>query len=271
MPNELTTVEFHGATLIAVRGETPAQTLVAMKPVVEGMGLDWKAQYDKIKEHPVLGKGMGLITIPSAGGPQAMTALPLNRLNFWLATIQPNRVPDPETRARVIRYQVECADVLFAHFFGQATGTTALVTMIAGLRTEIDAELSSQRRAMIELGEKVSGLILTADARRAAVELVSVKQLLDEAKCLQKGRRGINLRVGNALRESAMKEGLAGCRKCPHGGVWLFPVEFAHSFMKNSGNGWVRDHNDKHMGQGVIRFPDRRRKSEAETAAPETP
>ena len=273
MPNDLATVEFHGVTLIAVRGETPASTLVAMKPVVDGMGLDWKSQHTKLVDHPVLGTSVVNSTMQMPGDDQrrSHTLIPLNRLNFWLATIQPNKVPDPETRARVIRYQVECADALFAHFFGQATGTTALVTMLTGLRTEIDAELSSQRRAMTELGEKVNGLILTADARRAAVELVSVKQLLDEAMCLQKGRRGINLRVGNALRESAMKEGLAGCRKCPHGGVWLFPVEFAQSFMKSTGNGWVRDHNDKHMGQGVIRFPDRRRKPEAETAPPVTP
>jgi|GEM_PF-7069652 len=35
------------------------------------------------------------------------TFVPRNRLNFWLATIQPNKVRDAETRARVIRYQLE--------------------------------------------------------------------------------------------------------------------------------------------------------------------
>ena len=115
----LTTVNFHGAELVALRGDTPETTLVAMKPVVEGMGLDWKGQFDKIKAHPVLSKGMGVIPIPSRGGTQDMTALPLNRLNFWLATIQPSRVPGDDVRAKVIAYQEECADVLFAHFFGR--------------------------------------------------------------------------------------------------------------------------------------------------------
>jgi hypothetical protein len=269
MANDLTTVDFHGATLLAVRGATPAETLVAMKPVVEGMGLTWQPQHRKLVEHPLLSQGIVEMMIPSAGGPQAMTALPLNRLNFWLATIQPNKIPDPEARARVIRYQTECADVLFTHFFGQATGPTALVTMVTGLRAEIDGELAAHRRAMVDLAEKVNGLILTSDARRAAVELVSVKQLLDEAKCLQKGRRGINQRVGNALRETAVREGIRGCRKCPHGGVWLFPIEFAQEFMKRTGNGWVRDHNDQLIGQTVLRFPDRRRKPD--TGALENP
>lgn len=121
MNTSLTTVDFHGATLIAQRGATPAETLVAMKPVAEGMGLDWASQFVKIKEHPVLSKGVGIITIPTDGGIQQMTALPLSRLSFWLATIHPNKVPDEDTRARVIAYQMECADALFAHFFAKAT------------------------------------------------------------------------------------------------------------------------------------------------------
>lgn len=120
MSTELTTIDFHGATLIAKAGPTPAETLVAMKPIVEGIGLDWKSQHVKLGGHPVLAKGMVEITMPSAGGAQAMTALPLNRLALWLATIQPNKIPNTETRARVIAYQEECADALFAHFFGRA-------------------------------------------------------------------------------------------------------------------------------------------------------
>jgi DNA-binding XRE family transcriptional regulator len=118
----LTTVDFHGAKLIALRGDTPAETLVAMKPVVEGMGLDWKGQYDKIKGHPVLNTCVGVIPIQMPGDDQRRDVfmMPLNRLNFWLATIQPERVPNEATRAKVIAYQTECADVLFDHFFARA-------------------------------------------------------------------------------------------------------------------------------------------------------
>lgn len=125
MTNELTTVPFYGATLLAVRGTTPAGTMVIMKPVSEGMGLSWQGQHEKLKGHPVLSKGIKEILIPSAGGVQAMTALPLSRLNFWLATIQPNKVANLEARAKVIRYQEECAEVLFAHFFEKAVGRSS--------------------------------------------------------------------------------------------------------------------------------------------------
>ncbi|CAK0771710.1 hypothetical protein WCLP8_4760005 [uncultured Gammaproteobacteria bacterium] len=158
MTKELTTVDFYGATLVAVRGETPAETMVAMKPVVEGMGLSWQPQHRKLLEHPVLGSCIinSVMQMPGDVQGREHTLVPLNRLNFWLATIQPNKIPDPETRARVITYQIECADVLFAHFFGKATGTTVLATMITGLRAEIDAERSSQRRAMTDLADKVN-------------------------------------------------------------------------------------------------------------------
>jgi hypothetical protein len=73
-----------------------------MKPIVEAMGLGWASQHAKIKAHPVLSKGIQLIAIPSAGGTQRMTALPLKRLSFWLATINANKV-DPTCRASVIR------------------------------------------------------------------------------------------------------------------------------------------------------------------------
>lgn len=118
----LTTFDFHGASLIISPGDTPSQTIVAMKPLVEGMGLDWSYQFRKIKEHPVLSKGVAVIAIPSDGGMQDMTGLPLTRLNFWMATIHPDRLKGEDIRERVIDYQEKCADALFAHFFGAPQG-----------------------------------------------------------------------------------------------------------------------------------------------------
>jgi hypothetical protein len=45
-----------------------------------------------------------------------MVCLPLDRINFWLATIHPDRIRDPAARERVILYQRECADVLYRYF-----------------------------------------------------------------------------------------------------------------------------------------------------------
>ncbi len=244
----LVSIDFHGATLIARHGNTPATTLVAMKPVVEGMHLNWDTQRRKIVEHPILGTCAVNLTVQLPGDIQhrEVVFLPLNRLNFWLATIQPNKVPAPETRARIIRYQEECADVLFAHFFGQATGIAVdiqdLAAAVAGLRQEV-AELRT-----------------AYDPRIAVLDFISVRELLDQAKALPKGRNGLNRRIGNALRRLALKDGVS-LRQCPRTGTWLFPAEFGRGWMRTHGAALVRQHNGAAIGQGVLRFPDRRARS----------
>ncbi|MBW6397044.1 antA/AntB antirepressor family protein [Roseomonas sp. HJA6] len=161
--NALAEISFHGATLVARRGDTPETTMVAMKPIVEGMGLDWSAQLKKLKENPVLAKGMAVIAIPSAGGDQDGVALQLTRLNFWLATVSTKRIADLATREAIIVYQEECADTLFAHFFGQATGEPQ--------RRVTEADLGRQTAAIIDVKIAPMMKLLEATSRGlAAIE-----------------------------------------------------------------------------------------------------
>ncbi len=104
-------VPFHGTRLYVVNHNGEPYT--PMKPIVEGMGMDWKSQFIKIKQR--FSKGMVEITIPTAGGLQKMICLALRKLAAWLNTISPNKVK-PEIRDRVIRYQEECDDVLYEYW-----------------------------------------------------------------------------------------------------------------------------------------------------------
>lgn len=116
-------------------------------------------------------------------------------------------------------------------------------------------------RQVQELSHRVDDLLLATNGRVAAVEYVSVRQLLDEAKAIQKGRNSINRKIGRELRDRAcLRHPPIPVRKCPHSGVWLFPVDFAAAYMKERGSALVADHNAKVGGQGVIRFPTRRKK-----------
>ncbi|HGW4826597.1 TPA: phage antirepressor N-terminal domain-containing protein [Proteus mirabilis] len=54
-------VPFHGNNLCIVTHN--GEPHVPMKPIVEGMGLDWKSQFSKIKSR--FSKGMVEITIPT--------------------------------------------------------------------------------------------------------------------------------------------------------------------------------------------------------------
>lgn len=90
-----------------------------MKPIVDGMGMDWMGQFTKLKQR--FAKGIEEISIPTAGGVQKMICLALRKLAAWLNTISPNKVR-PEIRDNVIRYQNECDDVLYEYWTkGQVT------------------------------------------------------------------------------------------------------------------------------------------------------
>ncbi|MCL4217737.1 MAG: hypothetical protein KJ052_12135 [Candidatus Hydrogenedentes bacterium] len=247
MKNAITTIPFHGASLIVRQGETPETTLVAMKPLVEGMSLDWGGQHKKLSAHPVLSKGVSVLEIPSPGGMQLMTALPLNRIHFWLATIQPNRITDDAVREKVIIFQTEVADTLFEKFFGKAIAAKG-----AASGKQVAAILDDKLKA---LSRRIDHMILGVDARVAALEYVSVRELLEEAKAVQKGRRGLNRKVGHDLKVRALLAGHPSpCRRCPHSGVWLFQRDFAGSYMREIGKGLVHAHNAKQTGQTSLRL-----------------
>lgn len=110
-------VPFHNAELYLV--EHNGQPYTAMRPIVENMGLDWKAQLVKIKQR--FSSVVGEITTTGKDGKQyLMLCLPLKKLFGWLMTISPNKVK-PELRDTVIKYQEECDDVLWDYWTkGQA-------------------------------------------------------------------------------------------------------------------------------------------------------
>lgn len=104
-------VSFHGDALYLVNQD--GEPFVPMKPVVEGMGLDWASQFTKIKSR--FSKGIVEIAIPSKGGVQSMTCLAFRKFAGWLHTINVGKVR-PELREKVSRYQDECDDVLYDYW-----------------------------------------------------------------------------------------------------------------------------------------------------------
>ena len=131
---ELMPVEFAGATLYIINQDGIPFT--PMKPIVEAMGIDWSAQHAKLKTNAARW-GMGEIAIPSTmgeiaivetvgeivtqtpskdGKTRSMACIPLRKLPGWMMTIHPNKVKDAAVRERIVRYQNECDDVLWAYW-----------------------------------------------------------------------------------------------------------------------------------------------------------
>lgn len=112
--NAVMKADFHGAELYGSRiGNI---VYVALKPIVEAMGLDWTAQRRRVQRDPQLQKGMAIMAIPSGGGMQETVGLDLDLLPGWLFRISSLRIKNDAIRAKIEIFQRECYAVLAKHF-----------------------------------------------------------------------------------------------------------------------------------------------------------
>lgn len=118
MQTQIIPVPFYEDTLVMIGKDN--EPMVAMKPIVESMGLDWKGQQVKLIE-----KFSSVREIISSTGGDGKTydmiCLPLRKLPAWLYSINPNKVL-PELRDKITRYQDECDDALW-NYWTQGTAT----------------------------------------------------------------------------------------------------------------------------------------------------
>lgn len=117
MGGQLIKVKFYGDQLWGYRQDD--DVFVGVKPIVEGMGLAWNGQLERLKRDPILNEGMRITRIPSSGGDQEAVCLRLHLVPGWLSGVDANRVK-PDLRDKVILYQRECYDVLAVQALAQS-------------------------------------------------------------------------------------------------------------------------------------------------------
>lgn len=113
--NALTIIPFHRHSIATMR--QGGKIWVAIRPICESLGLDRKAQQNRIKRDPVLSTCGVIMTLQMPGDDQAREVffLDLDYLNGWLFGISANAVK-PHLRETIIEYQHECYAVLARHF-----------------------------------------------------------------------------------------------------------------------------------------------------------
>lgn len=163
-------IPFRSAKLLLV--ERDGQPFIPMKPVVEGMGLDWKSQHAKLQGGR-FNSVMVMITTTGADGKQyEMACLPLRKLAGWLMSIHASKVR-PELRYGVIDYQNECDDALWSYWnegravnhreknqsmtlLGQTIGTDGFHMLGAIVKGKVAAlPVPIQRRATAKIWSQV--------------------------------------------------------------------------------------------------------------------
>lgn len=112
--HDLMPVPFRNATLFLA--DVDGIPYTPMKPIVEGMGLDWKAQHRKLTQNRRFASTMVSLTMVAEDGKQReMSCLPLRKLPGWLTSINATQVR-PEIRETVESYQDECDDALWDYW-----------------------------------------------------------------------------------------------------------------------------------------------------------
>lgn len=95
--------------------------LVPIRPICDALGIDAKAQRDRINRDQILSSVEVMITSTGSDGKEyQMTALPLKFVFGWLFTIDSSRVSD-EAKPFVIQYKLECYNALYQYFAGAQT------------------------------------------------------------------------------------------------------------------------------------------------------
>jgi hypothetical protein len=108
--NKVLKVPFYGNEILVI--EKSAKRYVPMKPIVEGMGLDWSSQIDVVKRDHVLNSSSRIIrSIAKDGKCYEMRCIPLEYLIGWLCKIPACRYSGKK-RETIIKYQKECYQAL---------------------------------------------------------------------------------------------------------------------------------------------------------------
>jgi phage antirepressor YoqD-like protein len=110
----LAPVDFYGQALTMIDRE--GKPFVAMKPIVEGMGLAWQPQHRKLTDDSDRWS-ITMMVIDHGGDrfEREMVCMPLKKLTGWMMTLQPSRM-DEAVASKVLVYQNECDDALWDYW-----------------------------------------------------------------------------------------------------------------------------------------------------------
>ncbi|EDX5080772.1 phage antirepressor Ant [Salmonella enterica] len=102
-------VPFNGQQIITAMAAGVAY--VAMKPIVENLGMSWSTQQTKLMKQLQKFNHVHMNMVAADGKLRKLLCIPLKKLNGWLFSINPEKVR-ADIRDKLIQYQEECFTVL---------------------------------------------------------------------------------------------------------------------------------------------------------------
>ncbi|EAA8936600.1 phage antirepressor Ant [Salmonella enterica] len=106
-------VPFNGQQIITAMAA--GVVYVAMKPIVENLGMSWGTQQQKLMKQLDKFNCIHMNMVAADGKLRKLLCLPLKKLNGWLFSINPEKVR-ADIRDKLIKYQEECFTVLYDYW-----------------------------------------------------------------------------------------------------------------------------------------------------------
>jgi hypothetical protein len=154
---------------------------VAMKPIVEAMGLSWASQTEKLKKD----KRFDIETVGFLGKDQRtreMLSLTAEHLHGWLYSINPNKVRE-DLRETIITFQKETFKVINDYWNkGYAVNEKKIKQSYAGRIAGLTFGLKSKDKKIARLEEEIRLL----KSQRADQKLIPDKTIDDKMQILAK-------------------------------------------------------------------------------------
>ncbi len=146
-PQEVREVNFYGDILLV--GLVDGIAYVALRPIIDFLGVDWAPQYQRLQRDDILDEERRLVIMTSADGRRReMVCLPLEFLPGWLFGIVGSRFKDAEKAEKLKRYRRDCFRVLWREFGQRAASTvpakTSALTQVRDLGLAV-AQLAEEQ------------------------------------------------------------------------------------------------------------------------------
>lgn len=198
--SKLQKVNFHGNEIAVI--EKDGKQYVAMKPIVEAMGLEWKKQHALIHRDPVLSSTVTVTGVVAEDGKKReMVCLPLDYLNGWLFKIPASRYTGKKREA-IIMYQKECYKALFDYFHkGAAVNPNATDEQLQALYQTLTEEMERRISAEAEMKalERLVKVIAQDALPKTKYGEISERNGLPRThfmrSCFRSDRRNIQVRI----------------------------------------------------------------------------
>ncbi len=157
--NEIVKVPFYGNEILVI--EKDGKQFVAMKPIVEALGLTWRDQQKIIANDPVLNSTRCVTHLVAEDGKQReMICLPLEYLNGWLFKVPASRYKGKRRNA-IVRYQKECYQALYNYFHkGAAINPLANEKRIVELFEQAISKIN-ERDEVIQRQQKIIDSVMS--------------------------------------------------------------------------------------------------------------